>query len=68
MTTNQVDLATAQWLNELNKSKYVFQYLGIDNPKYKVIIVDKFDIETNTSTDDFELELEYHESDNEVNV
>ena len=68
LTTNQVDLATAQWLNELNKSKYVFQYLGIDNPKYKVIIIDKFDIETNTSTDDFELELEYHESDNEISI
>ena len=68
LTTNQIDLSTARWLNELNKSKYVYQYLGTDNPKYKIIVVDKFDIKTNTSDDEFELELEYHDADNEVNV
>lgn len=68
LSTNQIDLGTAKWLNELNKSKYIYQYLGTENPKYKIIIVDKFDISTNTSDDEFELELEYHEADNEVNI
>ena len=68
LTTTQIDLATAKWLNELNKSKYVYQYLGTENPKYKIIIVDKFNIETNTSDDEFELEMEYHDADNEVNI
>lgn len=68
LTTNQVDLGTAKWLNELNKSGYVFQYLGTENPKYNIIIVDKFDIETNTSDDEFELELEYHDGDNQEKV
>lgn len=40
----------------------------MQNPKFKQIIIDKFDIETNTSDDEFELELEYHDADNEVNV
>jgi len=68
LSTHQVDIDTARWLNELNKSKYVYQYLGTVNPKYKVIVVDKFDIETNSADDEFELEMEYHEADNQVNV
>lgn len=68
LSTNQIDLDTARWLNELNKTKYSYLYLGTENPKYKVIIIDEFDIETNSSDDEFELELEYHDGDNEVNV
>lgn len=66
LSTHQVDKETAMWLGELNKSKYVFEYLGTTNPKYKIIVVDKFDIEYNTSEDEFELELEYHDGDNDV--
>ena len=66
LSTHQVDIDTARWLNELNKSKYVYQYLGTVNPKYKVIVVDKFDIETNSADDEFELEMEYHEADGEI--
>lgn len=68
VSTHQIDLSTAKWLNELNKSKYCFLFLGMSNPKFKMIIVDKFDIETNSSDDEFELEMEYHEADNEVNI
>lgn len=68
LTTSQVDTNTCQWLNELVKSKYVFKYLGVDNPKYKVIIVDTFNIETNTDNNEYELALEYHDSDNEFTV
>ena len=68
VSTNQINLATAQWLNELNKSKHTFKYLGIDNPKYKMIVVDKFDITTSTLDDEFEVSLEYHDADNEINI
>lgn len=68
VTTNQVDLHTAQWLNEMAKSKYVFEFLGVQSPRYKTIIIDKFDISTNTSDDEFELEMEYHDADNDENV
>lgn len=66
LSTNQLNNDTAEWLNELNKSRYVFKYLGASNPRFMVVIVDKFDIETNSDTSEFELELEYHDSDNDV--
>jgi hypothetical protein len=65
LSTNQVDKHTAEWLNELSKSMYTFLYLG-GTHKYKIIIVDKFDITTNNTSEEFELELEYHDSDNNV--
>lgn len=68
LSTNQIDLSTAQWLNELNKSKYVYKYLGVGFPKYRIIIVSKFDITTDTSNDEFELELEYHDADNDIKI
>lgn len=68
LTTAMIDRDTCHWLNELIKSKYVFEYMGIDNPKYKMVIIDEFNIETATDTDEYELEIEYHDSDNEFTV
>ncbi len=65
LSTNQVDKHTAEWLNELSKSMYTFQYQG-GSHRFKIIIVDKFDITTNNTSEEFELELEYHDSDNNV--
>ena len=66
--THQVNVDTANWLNELNKSKYTFLLTSLIEPMFTMIIVDKFDIETNTSDDEFELELEYHIADNDNNI
>ena len=66
LSTNQIDQGIAAWLNELVKSKYVYKFLGMNNPKYKMIVVDKFDIQTNTADDEFEITLEYHDADNNV--
>lgn len=68
LTTHQINRETAEWLNELNKSKYIYLFNGLERPTYTIIIVDKFDIKTNSSDKEFELELEYHISDNENNV
>lgn len=65
LSTNQVDVGIASWLNQLVKSKYTFKFLGLTNPMYKIIVVDKFDIQTNTADDEFELTLEYHDADND---
>lgn len=65
LSTNQIDTSIANWLNELVKSKYTFKFLGITNPMFKIIVVDKFDVQTNTSDAEFELSLEYHDSDND---
>lgn len=66
LSTNQVDVGIADWLNQLVKSKYVFKFLGMTNPRYMYIVVDKFEITTNTSDDEFELTLEYHDADNDT--
>lgn len=65
LSTNQLDISIAKWLNQLVKSKYTFKFLGIANPMFKIIVVDKFDIQTNTADDEFELNLEYHDADND---
>ena len=65
LSTNQINVGIANWLNQLVKSKYTFKFLGLTNPRYKIIVVDKFDVQTNTNDAEFELSLEYHDSDND---
>ena len=66
LTTNQIDQGIADWLNQLVKSKYTFKFLGMQSPMFKMIIVDKFDVQTNTYDDEFEVTLEYHDADNDT--
>lgn len=66
LSTNQVDVGIADWLNQLVKSKYTYKFLGMQAPMFKIIVVDKFDVQTNTSDDEFELTLEYHDADNDA--
>jgi len=66
LSTNQVNAGIADWLNQLVKSKYVFKFLGLINPRYMMIVVDKFDIETSTNSEEFELEFVYHQADNDI--
>lgn len=68
LVSNYIDSNTAKWLNELVKSKYTYLYLGTDNPKYKIIVVDSLDINTTTTDDIFQVELEYHISDDEMSI
>lgn len=60
-----INKQTADWLNELNKSKYVFLYDGSIETR---IIVKKFDIETTYDTEQYELKLEYQRSDNNIRI
>lgn len=68
LSSNQINQGIADWLNQLVKSKYVYKFLGMVNPKYKMIVVDKFEIATNTNDEEFEVTLEYYDSDNEVSA
>lgn len=68
LSTHMVDYNTASWLNEMNKSKYAFKFLGMQAPMFKTIIIDKFDITTNNNDDEFELDMEYHDADNNENI
>jgi hypothetical protein len=64
--TTLINKETAEWLNELNKSKYVF---FMDNEKNETrIIVDKFDIEISNETKQYELTMTYHISDNRQKI
>lgn len=68
LSTHVIDKATAEWLNELNKSKYVFLWNSFEQPMYTMVIINKFDIETNSKDNEYELSLDYHIADNENNV
>ena len=68
LSTNQLGQDIASWLNQLVKSKYVFKFLGVMSPMYKMIVVDKFDVQTNTADSEFELTLEYRDADNEISL
>lgn len=61
-TTALLNSYTAAWLNELNKSKYVFTLDGELNETR--IIVDQFDVEVTYDTEQYTLNMEYHRSDN----
>ena len=68
LTTTIINGDTAKWLNELSKSKYTFKYLGPDNPKFKMLIVDTMNIQVSDRNSTFEITLEYHDADNQVNI
>lgn len=68
LATNQLSRSLAEWLNQLVKSKYVYKFLGVVNPRYKMIVVDKFDVTTSSKLDEFEFELEYHNADNNEKI
>lgn len=68
LSIDSIDRKTAQWLNELNKSKYIYKFLGTLNPKYKMVIVDKLDIKVDNDSNEFTVELEYHDSDNSFKI
>lgn len=68
LSTNQISIDIAEWLNQLVKSKWTYKFLGMTNPRYKMIVVDKFDIQVNTNDDEFELSLEYHDADENTTI
>lgn len=68
LSTNQISIDIAEWLNQLVKSKWTYKFLGMTNPRYKMIVVDKFDIQVNTTDDEFELSLEYHDADENTTI
>lgn len=68
LSSNHINQEVADWLNQLVKSKYTFKFLGMVNPRYKMIVVDKFEVTTSTANDEFEVSLEYYDSDNEISA
>lgn len=66
LSSTMLDYETAKWLNEMAKSKYVFEFDNII-PHFLDIVIDKFDIDVNSEDDEYEVEMTYHKADNKVN-
>lgn len=66
LTTTIQNMETAEWLNEIARSKYVFRLL--DDGSEMVVIVDKMDIEVSDRETEFEVQCEYYDADNNINV
>jgi hypothetical protein len=56
LTSRKISKNIAEWLNGLVRSKYVFVKGNPNN----IIIIDKFDISTNSDDDEYEVTIEYH--------
>jgi len=65
LKTSIINRYTSDWLNELNKSRYVYQY---DNGVEIRIIPNSFTIETTHGDEEYELTFKYHRSDNKVRI
>lgn len=66
--THRIDRTTAQWLKELQKSRYVFKFLGSGDPKFKMVVIESFDIELPSDERRFELECTYRYADSSINI
>ena len=67
-TSNMIREDLADWLTELQRSKYVFKFLGTEDPKFKIVIVDKMDIELSDNSKYYEIEVQYHYADSKINI
>lgn len=68
VATRLVDKETAKWLTELQKSKWVYKYVGNQYLRYMMVVVDSMDIEVNDTDKRFTVECEYHTADTKINI
>ena len=68
LKTTIINAETAKWLNELNKTKYAFLFVNENPTKFKKIVINELDIDISDRENTFEIELEYQDSDNNINL
>lgn len=68
VTTHHIDRETALWLKELQRSRYVFKFNGVEDPKYTMVVVEEFPIEVSSNDRRFQLECTYRYADKSINV
>lgn len=66
--THTIDRETAEWLKELQRSRYVFKYDNDASVPFKMVIVDEFNIELPTDENRFRLECTYRYADSGINI
>ena len=66
--THTIDRETAEWLKELQRSRYVFKWNTDESVPFKMVIVDEFNIELPTDENRFRLECTYRYADSGINI
>lgn len=66
--TSMIDENMANWLVELQRSKYVFKFDNSQSIKYKMILIEEMDIELSDNEKYYEVECKYRLADTGINI
>lgn len=66
--THSIDRNMAEWLRELQRSRYVFKYNPDDEVPFKMVVVSEFDISLPSDENKFRLECKYRYADSAINI
>ena len=66
--THSIDRDIAEWLRELQRSRYVFKFDPTDSVPFKMVIVSEFNISLPSDETKFRLECKYRYADSAINV
>lgn len=66
--THTIDRDMAEWLRELQRSRYVFKFNPDDTIPFKMVVVSQFDISLPSDETKFRLECTYRYADTAINV
>lgn len=66
--THSIDKDMAEWLKELQRSRYVYKYNPDDDVPFKMLVVSAFDISLPSAESKFRLECTYRYADSAINV
>lgn len=67
-TSSMIGEEMADWLVELQKSKYIFKFDPADNVHFKMILLDDMTIELSDNEKYYEIECKYRYADTKINV
>lgn len=66
--THSIDRDMAEWLRELQRSRYVFKYDPDASVPFKMVVVSEFNISLPSDESKFNLECKYRYADSAINV
>lgn len=66
--TSMINERMANWLTELQRSKYVFKYSIEDDIEFKMVLIDEMTIELSDNNKYYEIECKYRYADTGINV
>ena len=66
--THTIDRDMAEWLRELQRSRYVFKFNPDETIPFKMVVISEFDISLPSDENKFRLECTYRYADTAINV